>query len=204
MFHKLNSKQVAGLTIQDQTFTEAVNQPGYTFVEAPFDGIFGLGFRGISQNGVMPPLYNMYMQGLIEAPIVSFYLSNADQESSGEIVFGGSDPKHYTGDLTYVDVDSQGYWQFHMQQVLLGSEYALCPNGCEAIADTGTSLIGGPQSDIDYLHNYLGGYQTNGGDILFDCDTISEMPSIYFVMGDSQFELTANDYTSQVRDREKG
>lgn len=189
---------MAGLSIQDQTFTEAVNQPGYTFVQAPFDGIFGLGFKSIAQNGVTPPLYNMYLQGLIEAPIVSFYLNDANNGNNGEIVFGGSDSDHYTGPMTYVSVDNRGYWQFQMEQVVLGNDVVVCSNGCEAIADTGTSLIGGPQSDIDQLHNYLGGYETNAGDVLFDCDSISELPSVYFVIGSNQFELPPNDYISQV------
>lgn len=90
--------QVAGLTIVDQTFAEAMVEPGdfYTYME--FDGIFGLGYASISEDGVVPPFYNMVNQGLVSSPVFSFYLNrNANDVIGGELVFGGSDPNYYQG-----------------------------------------------------------------------------------------------------------
>lgn len=54
----------------------------------------------------------MVDQGLIEDPIFSFWLNrNSEAGDGGEIVFGGSDPKHYIGQHTYVPVTLKGYWQ---------------------------------------------------------------------------------------------
>ena len=54
----------------------------------------------------------MVEQALVRDSVFSFWL-NRDPEAKqgGEIVFGGVDQRHFTGQHTFVPVTQKGYWQ---------------------------------------------------------------------------------------------
>jgi len=37
-------------------------------------------------------------------------------KEGGELLLGGSNPDHYVGDFTYVNVSKKGYWQFPLDR----------------------------------------------------------------------------------------
>ncbi|KAJ8544716.1 hypothetical protein K7X08_017299 [Anisodus acutangulus] len=171
-FFSQDNVKVGDLVVTDQVlmcweFIEATREPSVTFLVAMFDGILGLGFQEISVGKAVPvwyvddALFALFLSStmwLIKEPVFSFWLNrNTKEEQGGEIVFGGVDPNHFKGEITYVPVTQKGFWQFDMGDVLIdGKTTGYCKSGCFAIADSGTSLVAGPTTVITMISQAIG------------------------------------------------
>ncbi len=56
-------------------FGEATEQPGESFVDSRFDGILGMAWPRIAEDGVVPFFQNIMAQKLTNQSIFSFYLN---------------------------------------------------------------------------------------------------------------------------------
>eukprot|EP00293_Proteomonas_sulcata_P013251 CAMPEP_0184298510 /NCGR_PEP_ID=MMETSP1049-20130417/9302_1 /TAXON_ID=77928 /ORGANISM="Proteomonas sulcata, Strain CCMP704" /LENGTH=486 /DNA_ID=CAMNT_0026608665 /DNA_START=12 /DNA_END=1472 /DNA_ORIENTATION=- len=158
---------VGGIKVAGQTFGEVTKEPGVAFLAAHFDGIMGLAFQSISVDHVVPPFYNMVSQKAVEAPVFAFYLNRHEKE--GELVFGGTDPAHYTGAITYIPLSNETYWEFKLDDLLVDGTSYCGPNaGCHAIADSGTSLLAGPKEAIKKINDQIGAV----GVLVAECDQL--------------------------------
>ncbi|KAL8614442.1 hypothetical protein ACOMHN_007778 [Nucella lapillus] len=190
---------IEGLVIKKQTFGEALWEEKSLLEPFKFDGILGMGYKQIAEDGVVPPFYNAVAQKSVDSAVFSFYLDrNVTGAEGGELILGGSDPEKYHGDFTYVPVTSKGFWQFKMDRVTVGWSLDLCEGGCQVIADTGTSLIYGPYYQMDKLNAAIGAtiYSVGKGFIEYsiDCSNTFNLPVITFTLGGKAFNLTGNEY----------
>jgi phytepsin len=155
-FFSVDDMTIAGLNVKSQIFAEVTNEPGVAFLAAKFDGIMGLAFDSISVAHATPVWYNLLSQKLVTVPVFAFYLSNSSG-SDGELVFGGVDPNHYSGDFEFVKLTNETYWEFKLDDVQIGSKSAgYCQDGCHAIADSGTSLLAGPVKVVSEINKAIG------------------------------------------------
>ena len=67
-----------------------------------------MSMNGISKHTGTQVLNKAGLQGLLEQPVFTFWISaNDSQPIVGELTFGAVKPKYYTGSLVKIPVDSQ-------------------------------------------------------------------------------------------------
>ncbi|XP_062298162.1 pepsin A-like [Scomber scombrus] len=185
---------VGGLAVRNQIF-------GLSQTEAPFmqhmraDGILGLAYPRLSASGATPVFDNMMREGLVTQDIFSVYLSRHSQQGS-VVTFGGVDPNHYYGPITWIPLSNELYWQITVDSVTVNGQVVACNGGCQAIVDTGTSLIVGPQSSISNINSHVGASSQNG-DYRVDCNNIAQMPDVTFHIHGQEFTIPASAYVRQ-------
>lgn len=142
---------IGDLTIKNQLFAEATNEPGLAFAFGRFDGILGLGYDSIAVNKIPPPFYNLLNQGLLDEPVFSFYLGDTNKDGDeSEATFGGVDKSHYSGELIKIPLRRKAYWEVDLDAIAFGDEFAELEN-TGVILDTGTSLIALPSTLAELL-----------------------------------------------------
>ncbi|KAK5894542.1 hypothetical protein CesoFtcFv8_011225 [Champsocephalus esox] len=191
----IDTVEVGGISVVNQVF-------GISKTEAAFmgsmvaDGILGLAFQSIASDNVVPVFDMMVKGGLVSQPLFSVYLSSNSAQGS-EVVFGGIDSSHYTGQINWIPLSSDTYWQIKMDSVTINGQTVACAGGCQAIIDTGTSLIVGPSSDISNMNSWVGASTNQYGEATVNCQNIQSMPEVTFTLNGNAFTIPASAYVSK-------
>merc|ERR1719442_192162 len=103
--------------------------------------------------------------------------------------------------LTWVNVSEEGYWQFQFSDFTVnGKEMGMCKKygerKCQAVLDTGSSLMMGPQQDLDELLRLL----NFGNSTQMNCTDNSSFPTLGFVIAGKRFEIQPDDYMDRAHD----
>jgi len=167
------------------------------FKDAKWDGILGLGFSAISNAEEFNVVKQLYIQKKMSKPLFAVYLGPQVSGWAGEITFGRfktsrmEDPK---SGLLWAPVSDPGYWQFTVADILIGDKSAgLCSKkkGCQAVVDTGSSLIMGPDTMVHSLTKQLNSKKAGGAS---KCGDSKNLPSLGFKVGNATLRLAPDDY----------
>jgi hypothetical protein len=164
------------------------------------DGLVGMGYTALAESGSPTPFSNLMASGDCPQKVFAFWLNqNQDDGKGGEMTLCGTDPSHYVGQITYTPVTEPKYWKFSIQNVKIGS-YSVT-SGIDAIADTGTSFLAGPQSQVQNIYNQLnkkyGVYVGQSGLMQVSCSKRLQLPNLTLQISGRTFTVTPASYVLQ-------
>jgi hypothetical protein len=146
---------MGGYSVSGQTFA-IINQMTKKLIATSVSGIMGLSFPVLAYSKAVPWWVSLVNSGVWNEKLFAFYMRRwrdvpgaSSVADGGMATFGYLDSSLYSGDVTYLNVDANAqYWQIPMDSVTMqGTSVNL--GGANIVAiDTGTTLIGGPQSIV--------------------------------------------------------
>jgi len=181
---------VGNAEIKDQLFAEATNEPGLAFKIGKFDGILGLAFQKIAVDGIKPIWYGALADDADKA--FGVYLGGTTG-LGGQLTFGGADTAHYTGEISYVPVSVERYWQIKVDSFSFGGL-----ENVQAIVDTGTSLMIAPPAVVAALGKKIGASLVLGKEWTLDCSKVAALPDLDIIIGGKAYPLKGSEYVLNV------
>ncbi|KAF9355278.1 Type I transmembrane sorting receptor [Mortierella sp. AD094] len=187
---------VGGIKVR-QTIGLSTNETA-EFESSPEEGLFGLGFSSLeSVEGVKTFMDNAIAAKAIAKPVISAFLPSVRRNGgkNGSYLFGAIDSSRYTGNLTYVPVTKQGYWQIHISNVKVqGKSLHMASEG---IVDTGSSLLVLGDKVAAAIHKNIKGSRLSKeiGGWTLPCSVGKSKGSISFTLGGKDFQVPLADLT---------
>lgn len=88
-----------------------------------------------------------------------------------------------------------------MDSITVG-ENKFCEN-CQAIVDTGTNTIIGPNNEVNQLQTAIGARKhLKTGQYLIDCSIVSSLPTVNFILNGKIFPLNGKDYVVRFNEQD--
>uniref|UniRef100_A0A8B9XXD6 Peptidase A1 domain-containing protein n=1 Tax=Bos mutus grunniens TaxID=30521 RepID=A0A8B9XXD6_BOSMU len=182
--------RIGDLVSTDQPFGLSVSE--YGFKDRAYDGILGLNYPDESFSEAIPIFDKLKNEGAISEPIFAFYLSKKKREGS-VVMFGGVDHRYYKGELNWVPLIEEGDWSVRMDGISMKTKVVACSDGCEAVVDTGTSLIKGPRKLVNKIQKLIGA-TPRGSKHYVSCSAVNALPSIIFTINGINYPVPARAY----------
>jgi len=176
-------------------FVEAREESDSPFNVVRWDGIFGLALSSDSQPIEFNAIQQLFSQKAIDAPIFAVYLGPRIADPS-EITFGGWKSSRAIEAPLWVPLSSSTYWQFALEDIVVGNASTnLCNRSCQAVVDTGSSLLMGPKQVGDAIKSLLHAHAS-------DCSSksMAALPTIGFRVNGTLLELHPEDYMDASSD----
>jgi cathepsin D len=181
---------MGGFAVPQQIFL-SVDQTSNALLDGSVAGIMGLAFQSLASTKALPFWQALVNNNSWTSPEMSFWLTrfindnNAQSEEPGGVLtLGGTNSSLFTGDIQFLNMPSdvtESFWLLQMSSITVQGNNVQIATGNEAMSaiDTGTTLIGGPSTDVQNIWAAVPGSSPLTGNMAgfygFPCSTKVEI-----------------------------
>ncbi|XP_069421782.1 pregnancy-associated glycoprotein 2-like [Ovis canadensis] len=189
--------QIGDLVITNQIFGLSQNQSSGVLEQVPYDGILGLAYPNLAVRGTTPVFDNLKNHKIISEPVFAFYLSSRPGNIS-TVMFGGVDHTYHKGKLQWVPVTQASFWQVAMSSMTINGKVVGCSHGCQAIVDTGTSLLVGPTHLVTDILKLINPKPILDDQQVLSCDVVNSLPTLLLTINGIVYPVPPDYYVQRL------
>lgn len=207
---------LAGYTVYNTTVA-GVDQLAQNTIQAPASGIMGMGFQSLTTSGATPFWEVLAETNKLSVKAFTFQLQRTPLAQptalnpGGVFTLGEIDSNQYSGDITYVSLPNTrsgraGYWAIPMDSIEVAGQTISTSDELAAI-DTGTTLIGGPATEVNQIYSAISGARqvnlggsSSGASMGYYAYPCSSNPSISLTFGGREFNINSQDFNAGAVD----
>ncbi|CAI4233339.1 unnamed protein product [Auanema sp. JU1783] len=173
---------------------------GSDFAKQPLDGIIGLGWPALAVDSIVPPMNNLIQQNKLDQPLFVVYMAGIGPTSTvngGSFTVGTLD-KTNCGDVNWIPLTQQTFWQFKLDSINVGTSYSKSQTGgWQAISDTASTFIGGPLAIVNGIASAVGAkYFPEFEAYFIDCQ--AKPSPITFTINGVAYDINPKNYIISV------
>ncbi|KAJ7929665.1 aspartic peptidase domain-containing protein [Mycena leptocephala] len=156
-FNSTDSVSMGNFSLQSQGFL-SVQSVARGLLAGSVSGMMGLAFGAISSTKTLPFWQGLISNNQLAAPEMAFWLTR----TGGSFTLGGTNSSLYHGDIEFLPLAGPSkptYWLLNVSMVTVQGQSlnVSTDNGALAAIDTGTTLIGGPATEVRNLWGQIPG-----------------------------------------------
>uniref|UniRef100_A0A8D0VAP4 Peptidase A1 domain-containing protein n=1 Tax=Sus scrofa TaxID=9823 RepID=A0A8D0VAP4_PIG len=171
--------RISNLIIMGQEFGYSQWEENEAFDHAMFDGMLGLGYPGLAIEDTTPVFDNLRKRGLIAQPVFAFYLKKESRQGSTNMI---------PGPYLFFFVCFFGFFLITWRGYVVA-----CKSGCQAVIDTGSSLLIGPTKEVINIQKLINAKPFQE-EFLIQCSTMNTLPDFIFTINNVQYPVPARAY----------
>lgn len=186
--------------VEGQLIGELSGAQGWMLDYIKLDGVLGLGSRQAVSLNTLDPVQSMFRQALIPQQLFALYVTKNpdDDEPTGEVMLGGIDESHYSGQITYVDAINR--WTFVLDYVTVPNFDIQFSRRDPALIDSTSNVIFAPPAAYSSIAAAFE-MRLNQDLGLPEFDSCSQVPDKQFelLVDGTKLTLTARDLLMKVQ-----